>query len=266
MQAPANSSISSGSGLTAESQAVDYHERFLGGVFILIDGPTHVADIESFIADWVNDNEDLLKSFGSLVDFDDKRAIVKRIWEILNNPGRPCDHISVNDRVRMIGYLERLFRTQIRNTAQLKELVSRFLGGLDGRRLAIPQALKRARKKFRLSQRQLAELLGLKDHTLISKYESGKRAPTGGILAWLKEAENVTGKRRVKGNSRNPASSVTSLWGKPASISAISGKSETSAKRPKCTDADDPPQTALESATPEAETNPSADPKKVNHV
>ena len=235
-------------------------------VITLIDEPTYAADIESFIAKWVHGHQDLLKSRGSFVDFNDRRAAVRRIWEILNDLDRPCDHISVNDRARMIGYLERLFRTQISSKDQLKELAERFLGGLDGRRLPIPQALKRARKKSKLSQRQLAERLGLKDHSLISKCEAGKKDPTKKILDWLKEAENVTKKRQVKGNGRTPAFSVTSSRGKSAPISAISGKSETLPKQPKCTDSDDPPQMAPESAIPGAEVNPIVGTKKVPRV
>jgi transcriptional regulator with XRE-family HTH domain len=240
--------------------------KTLGSVFILIDEPTYVPDIESFISKWFHDHLDLLKSRGSLVDFNERKAVMKRIWEILTDPNRPCDHISVNDRVRMIGHLEQLFRTQIRSKDQLKGLAERFLGGLDGRRLPIPQALKRARKKSKLSQHQLAEHLGLKDHSLISKCEAGKKDPTKKILNWLKEAENVTKKGRVKGNNRTSAFSVTSLWGKSVPISPILGKSETLPKQQECTNPDDPVESAPESPTPRAETNSTARTKRVDHV
>jgi len=256
-------------------------------IITVIDEPTYVADIESFIANWVHDHQDLLKSRGSIVDFNDKKVAVKRIWENLSDPDRPCDHISVNDRVRMVGHLERLFRTQIRNKAQLRELVARFLGGLDGRRLPIPEAIGRARRKLKKTQRQLAELIGLKDHSLISKCESGKKQPTRRILDWLKEAENVTEKGQVKANSRTPRFSVTSSRGKGPSISPNFGKSETSPKQQKCTNADNPTQAAVNPyqegdtqfidpgiagegapvpSTPGAEDNITALAKKVSHV
>jgi len=152
----------------------------------------------------------------------------------------------VNDRVSRIGHLERLFRTQITSKGQLRDLVERFLGGLDGRRLSIPKALIRARRKSGLGQRQLAKLLGLKDHGLISRYESGKREPSARVLGWLKETEDVTEKDRVKGKSRPPRSSVTTLWGNTKPISANSAKSETLPKQPKCTSTNIAPQTAGE--------------------
>ena len=202
----------------------------LGSVFTLISEPTYVADIDGFIADWVQQHCGSPEQSGQSESVSYKKATVRRIWEILNDPDRPCDHISVNNRIEMIPYLERLFRTEIRNKAQLGELVTRFLGNQDGRCLPAPQAIKRARKKLKLSQRQLALHLGLKDHTLISKIESGKREPSAKVLKWLKEAENVTAKRPVKGKSRTPRIPVTSNRGNEAPISPDLGKSVTSSR------------------------------------
>ena len=64
-----------------------------------------------------------------------------------------------------------------------------YLEGHDGRRMPISQAIRRARKKLKLTQRQLAEKLGFNDHTLISKYENGERVPPRRVLKWLKEGE-----------------------------------------------------------------------------
>lgn len=117
----------------------------------------------------------------------DRRPTVKRLWLVLTDPDRPCDSVSVEYRLGLIRFLEKLMRAEFASTADLRQHVERYLSGHDGRRLPVPQAIKRARKKFKLTQRQLAETLGLKDHTLISKYESGKRVPTGKLLDWLKE-------------------------------------------------------------------------------
>jgi len=213
-------------------------------VITLIDEPTFVADLEGFVTEWVQDHRELLKSRGTYLDYGDKRLVVRWIWEALNNPDRPCDPASVHERVRMIVYFERLFRTQIQNKGQLGGLVERFLGGRDGRKLSISQAIRRARRKLKQSQWQLAEHLGLKDHTLISKYESGRREPSKKVLEWLKETESVTEKRPVRHSSRTPSFSVTSLWGKSKPISASSSNSETLPKQPKCTSPIIPPQTA----------------------
>ena len=205
-------------------------------VVTLIDEPTYVADIDSLIANWVHQHHDRPEQSGQPESSYDKKASVRRIWEVLNDPDRPCDHISVDNRVEMIRYLERLFRTEIRNKAQLEELVTGFLG--DGRCLPATQAVKRARKKLKLSQRQLAVHLGLKDHTLISKIESGKREPSAKVIEWLHGIENVTAKRPVKGKSRTPRIPVTSIRGNEASIPPDSGKSVTSPKQPECPSAE----------------------------
>jgi DNA-binding XRE family transcriptional regulator len=117
----------------------------------------------------------------------DKRSKVRKIWQILTDPDRPFDSASVDYRVELIRYLENLMRTEFASTRDLRQHVERYLDGHDGRRMPIFQAIRRARKKRKLTQRQLAGLLGLKDHTLISKYEKGERVPSEKVLAWLKE-------------------------------------------------------------------------------
>ena len=78
-------------------------------------------------------------------------------------------------------------RRRPRIGAERRWATSMYLSGYDGRRLPVPQAIKRARKKLKLTQRQLAERLGFKDHTLISKYEKGQRVPSDKVIQWLKE-------------------------------------------------------------------------------
>jgi transcriptional regulator with XRE-family HTH domain len=138
-------------------------------------------------------------------------------------------------------------RTEFASTADLRQQVERYLGSRDGRRLPVPQAIKRARKKLKLSQRQLAELLSFKDHTLISKFESGKRLPSAKVLEWLSGTENVTEKGPVHSKPLPPAVAVTSNRGRVASIPPISSKSETSPEQQECTpDDDDHPASAPE--------------------
>lgn len=116
----------------------------------------------------------------------DKRPIVKRLWHVLTDPDRPCDSVSVEYRLGLIRFLEKLMRTEFASTADLRQHVERFLDGYDGRRLPLPAAIRRARKKLKLTQRQLAEQLGFKDHSLISKYEKGQRVPSAKVIEWLK--------------------------------------------------------------------------------
>ena len=126
-------------------------------------------------------------------------------------------------------------RTRFSSTADLRQQVDRFLDGHDGRRLPVAKAIKRARKKAGLSQMGLADLLGLRDHTLISKYESGKRVPPLKVMKWLEGAEDVTRRRRVKGNSQTPRNPVTSTRGNEAPIPPDFDESGTSQNRQGCT-------------------------------
>jgi DNA-binding transcriptional regulator YiaG len=119
----------------------------------------------------------------------DNRPSVWRIWRILTDPDRPRDSISVDYRVALIGYLEKLMQTSFASTADLRQHVERYLSGFDGRRLPVPQAIKRLRKKLGLTQRRLGEILGFKDHTLISKLEKGQRVPSDKVIEWLKGGE-----------------------------------------------------------------------------
>ena len=149
--------------------------------------PIHIAATNSVVANEGQPHDCRLVPTLSPEVAKDFRPTVKRLWLVLTDPGRPCDSDSVEYRLGLIGDLEELMRTDFANTADLRHHVERYLSGYDGRRLPVPQAIKRARKKLKLTQRQLAELLGFKDHTLISKYESGKRVPTDKLLEWLKE-------------------------------------------------------------------------------
>jgi DNA-binding XRE family transcriptional regulator len=158
-------------------------------VFSPIDGPAHEARNDSSTAGRVQKQGGILGGPPLPKDAIDKRATVKWIWQALTDPERPWDTASVDLRIRLIQFLEKLLRKDFTNIPDLKLHVERFLEGLDGRRMPVSQAIKRVRKKRNLTQRQLAELLGLKDHTLISKYENGERVPPEKVLAWLKEGE-----------------------------------------------------------------------------
>ena len=209
--------------------------------------PIHIADTNSVVANEGQPHDCRLVPTLPPEVAKDIRPTVKRLWLDLTDPDRPRDSVSVDYRIGRIRYLEKLFRTEFANTADLRLHMERFLDGHDGRRLPVPLAIKRARKKLKLTQRQLAEMLGLKDHTLISKYESGNRVPTANVLEWLKGAENVTEKKPVKGKSRTIRFAVTSNRGKEVCIFPKSGVSETSPKPQNCTpDNDDFPASTQE--------------------
>jgi len=143
--------------------------KLKANVVTLIDEPAGVAGIDSFIASEVHQHYGNLGTPLPPGVAKDIRPTVKRIWLDLTNPDRPCDSASVDYRIGQIRYLEKLMRTEFASTADFRQHVDRYLSGYDGRRLPVPQAIKRARKKLKLTQRQLAELLGFKDHTVFSQ-------------------------------------------------------------------------------------------------
>lgn len=147
----------------------------------------HVADSNSVVTAEVQSQDGRLMPALPPEVAKDKRPAVKRLWLALTDQDRPCDSASVDHRIGLIRFLEKLMRTEFASTTDLRQHIERYLEGHDGRRLPVPQAIKRARKKLKLTQRQLAEQLGLKDHTLISKYEKGQRVPSEKIIEWLKE-------------------------------------------------------------------------------
>jgi transcriptional regulator with XRE-family HTH domain len=204
----------------------------------LANGPGHVADTNNVVANEGQPLDCRLSPTAPPEVAKHLRPIVKRLWLVLTDPGRPCDSASVEYRLGVIRFLEKLMRTEFASSADLRQHMERFLDGHDGRRLPVPQAIKRARKKLHLTQRQLAELLNFKDHTLISKIESGKRLPSAKVLEWLSRTENVTEKGPVHSKPLPPPVTVTSNRGKEAGISPILGRSETSKKQEECTPAD----------------------------
>ncbi len=198
-------------------------------------GPGYVAETDSTVVREDRPHDCRLAPTPATEVPKDIRPTAKRLWLELTDPDRPCDSVSVDYRVGRIRYLEKLMRTEFACTADLRHHIERCLNGHDGRRLPVPQAIKRTRKKLKLSQSQLAELLGLKDHTLISKYESGKRVPADRVLKWLRQTENVTRKEPVNRSSQAPRFAVTSDGGKEASIFPNIGESETSQEPQNCT-------------------------------
>jgi DNA-binding transcriptional regulator YiaG len=148
--------------------------------------PSCEARVESLVANGVQQQSGKPGNHLQPQESIDKRSAVKRISRALNDPDRPFDPESLDHRLRQIQYLEKLFKAEFSCTGDMRQLIERYLEGFDGRRLPIPQAIKRARKKLKLTQQQLAETLGLRDHTLISKYETGRRVPSNKVIEWLK--------------------------------------------------------------------------------
>ena len=117
----------------------------------------------------------------------DDKYRVKKTLQILENPNRPMDHEAVQDRLGLIRGLEKEFRTQFSNTADWRDKGERYLDGYDLRKSDPRTRLRKARKKFRLSQKQLAEEVGYSSHVPITQMERGKRQVSKQVLTWLEE-------------------------------------------------------------------------------
>jgi hypothetical protein len=109
-----------------------------------IDEPTYVANIEGYMAGWVQ------QQFGSLETSiprgyaKDKRSTIKCIWPVHTGPDRRRDLASVDHGVGLIGYLRRIIRNWISRTRRLRQRMEPCLGSIDGRRLPLPKAIRRS--------------------------------------------------------------------------------------------------------------------------
>lgn len=117
----------------------------------------------------------------------DKAYLVKKIYQIVLNPNRPYDYHSFYRRVDLIAVLERMLRTEFRNTRDMKHKVADFLSGYDLRKVDTKIRIRKMRKGQRLTQQQLAERLGYRSHVPIAQMETGTRPASKRVLAWLEE-------------------------------------------------------------------------------
>jgi DNA-binding XRE family transcriptional regulator len=152
-----------------------------------IQGPVYFPDIDDFLSRVAKERIETREA--RPLNGDSQKAFTRKIWELLSDPNRPGDSNAVQFRIELLRYLEKRLRKEFRSTKEAKEEMERHLEGYDGRRLPVALAIRRAREKSKWTQRQLAHHLGLRDHTLISKYEKGERSPSERVLQWLKEGE-----------------------------------------------------------------------------
>lgn len=73
--------------------------------------------------------------------------------------------------------------------------------------MSFGQRLKQARKKARLTQEQVAKMLGL-DYSTISKYENNHSEPDNETLAKMAEMYNVNVDYLITGRTDDPSPSV----------------------------------------------------------
>ncbi len=96
---------------------------------------------------------------------------------------------ATDQRVEVVRRIETILKKEFNNTRELTEFVQVYVIDIDNRKLPLNQRLRRARKKQKLSQRELAKMFGFKTHVSIAQFELGKRMPTKAVLGWLESVE-----------------------------------------------------------------------------
>ena len=117
----------------------------------------------------------------------DKRYLVKKLYQIILDPDRPIDATSFQWRVNVIRCLENMLRTDFKNTRDFKRKIENYLNNYEIRKGSAADRIKKARKKLKLTQKQAAEHLGFKTHVTFVNYEKGKRYPPDKVFRWLEE-------------------------------------------------------------------------------
>ena len=127
---------------------------------------------------------------GISVDFKrlkDKRYLVKKLCQITQNPDHPIDSVSIQWRVSVVEFLEKFFRSPFTSTRDMKRKAEEYLNGYEIRRKPVGERIRKARKKNRWSQQELAKHLGYKNHVAIVQFERGLRYPPAKVFGWLEE-------------------------------------------------------------------------------
>lgn len=116
-----------------------------------------------------------------------RRYIIKKLHQIISNPDHPTDAHSLQWRISALRFMEKVLRSEFRNSRDFRRKIDEYLNGFDIRRGPVSQRIKRARKKKGWSQKALATHLGYSTHVSIVQFEQGRRYPTKRIFQWLDE-------------------------------------------------------------------------------
>ncbi len=120
---------------------------------------------------------------------EDIRYKAKKLYQTITNQDQPLDAFSLQKRVNTVRYLENIQGTQYRSTRDMRRKIEYYLKDFDARRNPIHIRLRRARKKKKLTQLELANRLGYKSHVAITQFEKGLRYPSDRVICWLEKAE-----------------------------------------------------------------------------
>lgn len=111
--------------------------------------------------------------------------IMRAALQIISNPNRPWDQQSFEWRTQLVRSLENALGFDFKSTRDFRRKLNDFLEDCDFRKRDITLRIKAARKKLKLTQKQLAKQLGYKSHVTIAHFEKGSRYPSKRVFQWL---------------------------------------------------------------------------------
>ena len=115
---------------------------------------------------------------------------VKELYGVICNHELGDDFSGVQRRVDIIRELESITRKEFRNTSEFHEIVQAYINKKGERIKSLGKRIKRARKKNKMTLKQLAFHLGFKSHSAFIMYEKDKRLPPNEVIQWLLKVEN----------------------------------------------------------------------------
>ena len=115
---------------------------------------------------------------------------VKELYGVICNHELGDDFSSVQRRVDIIRELESITRKEFRNTSEFHEVVQAYIKNKGERIKSLGKRIKRARKKNKMTLKQLASHLGFKSHSAFIMYEKDMRLPPNEVIQWLLKVEN----------------------------------------------------------------------------
>lgn len=124
---------------------------------------------------------------GAAPSAEQKMEFDKELYIEICRKDRPLDPRSIQDRVDLIKILEKRLKTEFFNTRDFHEKVGNHFNRFRPHIIPVSTRVRKARKKLRWSQKQLAAHLGYKSHVSIAHYERGLRYPSSEVLKWLKD-------------------------------------------------------------------------------
>lgn len=122
----------------------------------------------------------------TVIEQDEKFQRVRQLYRTLQDQSY-TDADTLQRRVNMVRELEAILRTNFVNAADLKRKVKSFLGDYQEQLKPVAERIRRARRKKKWTQDQMARELGFKSKTVITRYEKGERMPPERVIEWLNQ-------------------------------------------------------------------------------